>query len=417
MGIATDTATNLKHRWRMLALIWLVYACFGITVGSLPPLVSFITEDLGLSSTQMGLVLGAWQLVYIFTASPLGTIVDKFGVRRSIIAGLLIILISLVTRAAAFNFYSLFATVALFGVGGPIISIGAPKAVSEWFHGKERGLAAGIYTTAPLAGVAIALASAASIVEPITGSWRGIAWVYGLIILAVLGLWTLAAVEPPNAKSNASSGNNVGWAATLSIVRLTNVRIVLVLALVTFLASHGFQNWLPTLLIDDGMDVANAGSWVSLAIIAGAISLIFIPSMSKYGNRRFIMAAMLLGSSLSGYGLVIFEGVGQVSAITAWSIARSPIIAVSMLILMDTKGVGKARMGSAAGLFYAVAEVGGFSGPFILGAIRDLTGNLDMGIILISSAVLMLIILMKFIKESPLDTHALNSKINTSRGP
>ena len=170
----------------MLALIWLVYACFGITVGSFPPLVSFISKDLDLSSTEMGLVLGAWQLVYIFTASPIGTLIDKHGVRKSVTIGMLIILVSLVLRTFAFDFLTLFITVGLFGIGGPIISIGAPKVVSEWFDGKERGFAAGVYTTAPLAGVAIAIATAASVVEPLTGSWRGIALVYGSIISLVL---------------------------------------------------------------------------------------------------------------------------------------------------------------------------------------------------------------------------------------
>ena len=90
----------------------------------------------------------------------------------------------------------------------------------------------------------------------------------------------------------------------------------------------------------------------SIAIIAGAVSLVLIPLISKNGNRRLIMALMLFASSLSGFGIVTLDGLGQISSVIIWSIARSPMIAVSMLILMDTKGVGKARMGSAAGLFY-----------------------------------------------------------------
>lgn len=413
----TAEGSNLNQRWRMLALIWLVYVCFGITVGSFPPLVSFISEDLGLSSTEMGLVLGAWQLVYIFTASPIGRLIDKYGVRKSVTVGLIIILISLVSRTIADNFITLFLTVAIFGIGGPIISIGAPKVVSEWFQGNERGFAAGVYTTAPLAGVAIAIATAASIVEPITGSWRGIALIYGSIILGVLILWILAAVDPPGKASESFNGSDKAKPQTLPLLKITNVQIILILALVTFLASHGLQNWLPTLLTDDGMSVTIAGNWVSAAIVAGAISLVLIPLVSKYGTRRFVMGLMLLASSLSGLGLVFFDGTGQIISVIAWSIARSPIIAVSMLILMDTKGVGKAKMGTAAGLFYAVAEVGGFSGPFILGAIRDITGNLDIGVVSISLATMALIALMKLIRESASDIERDSIPTNTTHVP
>lgn len=416
MSSFTVNSSNPNQKWRMLALIWLVYACFGITVGSFPPLVSFISKDLDLSSTEMGLVLGAWQLVYIFTASPIGTLIDKHGVRKSVTIGMLIILVSLVLRTFAFDFLTLFITVGLFGIGGPIISIGAPKVVSEWFDGKERGFAAGVYTTAPLAGVAIAIATAASVVEPLTGSWRGIALVYGSIISLVLVLWFFASIDPPNTTKNIDNRNPSQQSRLSDLLKIRNVQIVLLLALVTFLASHGFQNWLPTLLVDDGMKVTTAGNWVSIAIIAGAVSLVLIPLISKNGNRRLIMALMLFASSLSGFGIVTLDGLGQISSVIIWSIARSPMIAVSMLILMDTKGVGKARMGSAAGLFYTVAEVGGFSGPFVLGAIRDITGNLDFGILSISALTLSLVILMKLINESPLQTDR-EGPPNTTHAP
>jgi len=416
MSSFTVNSSNPNQKWRMLALIWLVYACFGITVGSFPPLVSFISKDLDLSSTEMGLVLGAWQLVYIFTASPIGTLIDKHGVRKSVTIGMLIILVSLVLRTFAFDFLTLFITVGLFGIGGPIISIGAPKVVSEWFDGKQRGFAAGVYTTAPLAGVAIAIATAASVVEPLTGSWRGIALVYGSIISLVLVLWFFASIDPPNTTKNIDNRNPSQQSRLSDLLKIRNVQIVLLLALVTFLASHGFQNWLPTLLVDDGMKVTTAGNWVSIAIIAGAVSLVLIPLISKNGNRRLIMALMLFASSLSGFGIVTLDGLGQISSVIIWSIARSPMIAVSMLILMDTKGVGKARMGSAAGLFYTVAEVGGFSGPFVLGAIRDITGNLDFGILSISALTLSLVILMKLINESPLQTDR-EGPPNTTHAP
>ena len=130
-------------RWLMLALVWSLYACFGLTQGSIPPLVGPVVEDLGMTYGQMGVVLGIWQLVYIGTSSPLGTLVDRWGVRRSMAAGLALILLSLVLRGLAVDFYTLLLAVALFGVGGPIISIGSPKVVALWFQGRERGTGGG----------------------------------------------------------------------------------------------------------------------------------------------------------------------------------------------------------------------------------------------------------------------------------
>ena len=124
------------YRWVILFLLWLLYASFGVTAATIAPLVDPIIKDLNMSYSQMGLVLGAWQFVYIFTAAPLGAVVDRLGVRRSLGIGIIIVWMSLVLRGLAPDFYTLLFAVALFGVGGPIISIGAPKVVSLWFHGK-----------------------------------------------------------------------------------------------------------------------------------------------------------------------------------------------------------------------------------------------------------------------------------------
>lgn len=155
----------------MLGLAWLLYVCFGIVIGSIPPLVDPIRQDLDISYVQMGLVLGVWQLVYIGTASPLGALVDRLGIRRSLGVGIIVVWLSLVLRGLAVDFWTLAASVALFGLGGPIISIGAPKVVSVWFDGRERGTAAGIYATGPMVGGILALSTAAGVVVPLTGSW------------------------------------------------------------------------------------------------------------------------------------------------------------------------------------------------------------------------------------------------------
>ena len=54
--------TKSRFRWVMLGLVWGVYASFGIGVGSILPLVDPIVEDLGISYSSMGFVLGVWQL-------------------------------------------------------------------------------------------------------------------------------------------------------------------------------------------------------------------------------------------------------------------------------------------------------------------------------------------------------------------
>ncbi len=137
-------ATAHPYRWAVLAGVWLLYFCFGLTAAAMAPLVKPITEELGLSHSAMGVVLGAWPLVYIAAAIPCGALLDRLGARRALFLALIIIALSGTLRGLATGHLSLFLAVALFGLGGPLISVVAPKSISQWFEGAERGLAMGI---------------------------------------------------------------------------------------------------------------------------------------------------------------------------------------------------------------------------------------------------------------------------------
>ena len=72
------------YRWVMLGLAWAAYASFGLVSASLAPLVTPITAELGITYTQMGMILGAWQLAYIGVAYNVGRVLDRVGLRRSL---------------------------------------------------------------------------------------------------------------------------------------------------------------------------------------------------------------------------------------------------------------------------------------------------------------------------------------------
>jgi sugar phosphate permease len=125
-----------RYRWLILALLWLLYFSFGVVTRSPSPLITPIIHDLEMSYGQMGFVLGSWQMTYIILAIAAGVIMDRWGIRRSIFLGALVIGISTILRSASTGFFSLLFFVALFGVGGPMISIGCPKTIFTWFKGK-----------------------------------------------------------------------------------------------------------------------------------------------------------------------------------------------------------------------------------------------------------------------------------------
>ena len=389
---APEDPHSSPYRWVMLALLWLLYAFFGIAYRSISPLVTPILEDLNMSYSQMGFVLGSWQLTYIGASTVAGFFIDRWGIRRSLFFGALIIALSVGLRYFAGSFVPFLAMVALFGVGGPMISIGCPKTIALWFHGRDRGTAVGIYSTGPFFGGAMALIATNRAVMPLTGySWRLTFALYGILTLFVACLWWFLARDLKTSEASESTGMK-GVLAMLLGVRA--IRIVLVCGLLTFAIIHGLTSWLPRILEDQGFSPTLAGYASSVPLLAGIPSLLILPRFIPPQRRGLSLAVMAVLSASSVWLILCLTGLLMYVGLIVYGIAACTLVPLLTLILMETPEVGAQHMGSAGGLFFCVSEIGGFMGPFLLGALVDWTGGflaggyfvvaLSLGILLMS---------------------------------
>jgi cyanate permease len=383
-------------RWLMLALLWLLYVSFGIVYRSIAPLITPMLNDLDMSYSQMGFVLGSWQLTYIAVAIIAGIIIDKWGVRRSLFMGTIIIGLSAALRYFSKGFGTLLPVVALFGVGGPMISIGGPKTISIWFRGKDRGTAIGIYMTGVWIGGMVALAATNRFVMPLTGhSWRLTFVIYGLLTFGTAILWYLLAEE---AEPGETTEHLYTRHVFFRLIMVRNIRIVLLAGLLSFAILHGFTNWLPKILESEGFSPTAAGFAASIPLLAGIPAVLVIPRLVTSYRRGQLIAILAILAVLSILALLTLPGFPLLVGLIVFGGSASPLIPVLMLVLMETPEVGSRYMGSAGGIFFCVAEIGGFLGPSIVGYFVDLTGTFLVGACFLALLGLVISAMMFFLK-------------------
>lgn len=386
------------YRWAVLAGTWLVYFCFGLTSGALPPLVSVIRTDLTLSGSAMGSVLGAWQLIYIGAAIPLGMVLDRIGPRRALLCAALIIALSGALRATADDHLSLFLAVALFGLGGPLISIGAPKLVAIWFNSHERGLAMGLYITGPALGGIVALTATNSIAMPLAGgNWRFVLFAYAAFVVLASAAWLLISAHPAVRASELAlkkTRRQPQGEVFRELLQVPAVRLLLLMSIGIFFFNHGLSNWLPEILRTRGLSAADAGIWAAIPVAIGMVSAIFFSRLAIPQRRYRVMLFLLLcgaaasllfqSSSLPIIALgLVFQGMGHGTMMT-----------LAMLILVEQPQVGAARAGMAGGLFFSAAEIGGVLGPLSLGVVFDLTGGFSYSLAALTAIMGILLLLL-----------------------
>jgi cyanate permease len=342
-------------------------------------------DDLSLSYAQMGIILGSWQLVYIFYAQVAGLLVDRMGPYRSLFLGATIIALSSALRWFAGNFVTLLLTVALFGLGGPLISIGLPKLASFWFVGKERGTASGIYTTGPIIGGIVTLSITRSVVLPLVSSWRNVFVVYSLVGLLIVGFWIVFGRKFPNEANQVAEVEQVRGERTWNVIKrlfkIKKIWLIVIIGVSSFLTSHGLSNWLPKILELKGLPPTEAGLVVSFLSFCAIFGSIIIPRLPYYlGSRKRAISLTLFTNGLAILVLGLVNGLPMWIAIALVGLTRGlfPLLTVA---LMDMPEVGPQRMGVVGGLFFSVGEIGGFGGPFIMGVLKDVTGVFLSGII------------------------------------
>jgi CP family cyanate transporter-like MFS transporter len=385
------------YRWVMLGLLWLIYAGFGLVSRSIFPLISPLLRDLHISYTQMGFILGSWQLTYIVAALFSGSILDRWGVRKALLAGAVIMGLSAALRYFTVGFSTLLTMVALFGAGGPMISIGGPKTIAEWFQGKDRGTAIGIYMTGPTIGGLVAFSLTNSLVMPLTGyNWRMTFVCYGLITCGAGILWWLFSRESLLDRTGIQMGIKTVF---LALLRVRNVLILLIMALFSFSITHGFTSWLPNILENSGLSAAMAGYAASLPLASGLPALLFIPPLIPSSWRGRFIALCALLTAVNVLLVVNVSGAWLVAGLIFLGLTSTPLMPMMLLILMDSREVEAKYMGSAGGLYFCVAEIGGFTGPLAMGVLVDITGTFTTGAFFLAATALAISLLTIFLRD------------------
>ncbi|MBM3571267.1 MAG: MFS transporter [Alphaproteobacteria bacterium] len=387
----------------MLAGIWLPYFSFGLVSVGLAPLVEPITRDLALTHSAMGGIMGVWPLVYIGTSVPCGTVIDRLGLPRALLLGTLLVALSGFLRGIAADYWTLFLAVAVFGIGAPIISLAAPKVVSLWFRGRERGLAMGIYMTGPAIGGIMALTLSNSLFMPwFDHDWRQVLLLWSAIAVVAALAWAVVNCHPAArqmARRIAAAPRSAQRELLRDLLRLPAVRLVLVMAIGIFMFNHGLNNWLPEMLRASGMSAIAAGYWAAVPTLVGIAASLIIPRAAIPERRFAILAALFAAACLATMLLHADAGPVLLAGLIMQGIARSTMMTIMMLTLVELSGVSERHVATAGGLFFTAAEIGGATGPLVMGVLYDATGSFHASLYLLAGVAALLAVAVGWLRR------------------
>jgi MFS family permease len=351
-----------------------VYFAFGVVLLAIPPMVADVRADLGISRGMLGFALGAWSLIYIVTCPPAGRIVDRLGLRRSLTTGAVLIAASAALQSLATGVAMLWVAIGVIGIGGPLVSLSAPKLVADWFDDEhERSLAVGFYTSAPAIGGVFALLLTNSVLLPVLGDWRGVLMFEAAICVVAALCWMLISRRAPvRPTAEAADGSASGGRQVARVLLADHgVRLAMLLAVATFFVSQGLSAWLPNMIEDGtGMSAGAASNWAAASLAIGITARLVTPGLAHPGRRTQVLTALMI--TLGAAMMLMAFGPPATDLVAALVLGlRSALGSLVILVLMDAAPVTAANIGLAYGFLFSAGQIGGALGPLVVGTFGD----------------------------------------------
>ena len=146
-----------KYAWYMVGILTIAYILSFVDRYVLGLLIEPIKEDLGLTDTQIGMLLGpAFAIFYATMGLPLGYLADKKRRTWIVAAGIFIWSAATAASGLAKNFAHMFLARISVGVGEAALSPCAMSMISDSFPREKRGRPIAFYSAALSLGAGIA---------------------------------------------------------------------------------------------------------------------------------------------------------------------------------------------------------------------------------------------------------------------
>lgn len=245
--------------------LWIIVAGFmaAVHVGKLPASVPVLTQSLGLSLVQAGILLSLVQGAGMLLALLLGSYSQRIGLKRCMLLGLVILGVASSCGAMFSSLNMLLLLRAGEGLGFLLVTLTGAAYLRELVHSDQLQKALGVWSAYMGGGVGIALLLTPWLLHYTT--WQGV-WVgYGMasfVLVAIIYLYV------PHTTSNTKQ--QVGQILKLTLMHRPAWLLALVFALYAgqWLCLVGF---LPTIYAENQISLTVAGSLTAVVAISNAV--------------------------------------------------------------------------------------------------------------------------------------------------
>ena len=391
MTQAAETLTpRTSAETRLVASISAAHFVSHYYILILPPLFNFVRADYGVSYTELGLALVAFNVVSAVLQTPAGFLVDRLGARILLSAGLLCGGVAFAVAGLVDSFWLMVAMFALAGVGNTVYHPADYALLSHHIPAERVAKAFSFHTFAGMLGSAAAPVSLL-LMQSVWG-WRGAFIGAALLGFAAAALLLIQREEPPAvhpAQPATPSTGPSGWKLLLSMPILLNLMFFILMAL----ASGGLQNYSVVALAalyGTPATTANAGLTGYLAFSAiGVLAGGYFAARTPRHGLLAVIGSVVLGLTALLIGIVDLGNLALIAAMSLGGFFNGAIMPSRDMIVRAVTPPGS--FGAVFGFVSTGFNIGGIVAPLVFGLAMD-HGNPQIVFLLVAAFSLLTIL-------------------------
>jgi len=374
-------AESLRIPWSILASTFLMAFAMWSPMFCVPPMEHILKEELLLTHAQTSLLFTAPILMLAAVAILGGRIADRIGVKKAAGIGAIIIAVGAILRGTATSASSLLAFSFIYGVGFGLSFPNLPKLVSAWVPREKAGVATGIFNSGMPVGAALTLALTMPVVFPITNTFQGVFFIWSIPPIVAAIMWWFLVKEPPHRSIHGEPVSR-DTSPFRKILQNKSLWLVALLLLLNEFFFFTWTGWAPALMRLKGATPSLAGLITSITIWVEIPALLFMPRLSyKLGLRKPFLWVPGIVLALAAWGAmhITLPTIWLLMALVGFANVTRFITILALPVEMMSKG----DVGTASGLVLSIGYIGGVTGALMGGRILDITGSLDLSLLVL----------------------------------
>jgi CP family cyanate transporter-like MFS transporter len=354
---------------KFIGLLWLAGFAMRITILAMPPVVPLVHDELHMSETQVGLLIGLPLALFAIAAVPGSLLIARIGASLAVTCGMVIAALAGAARGAAVDVWTLYAAAIATGFGVAIMQPALPTLVREWLPNRI-GMGSITYSAGMLMGATCSSVGTIPYMLPLAGgSWRLdlVLWAVPAFLVAPVFFLLSPRDHDKNVAATVIGGrwrpdfkSPLVWLLGLTLGSNNSAFFATNAFLGDYLASQGKADLLGPAL-----------GWLSFAQFPALVVLFVMADQLRHAWPYVLFGPILLAAFLVMIFVPTALGITLAAGLVGFTTAVTLPAALALPPLLAAPGdVSR----TAAGMFsisYSCAIIV----PIISGALWDLTGK------------------------------------------